>query len=332
MGQLQGMGPSVVRLSLITDRTGRGTSGLWAGVDTTLSGAPLAQSVRAQGRQRVDELLARYTARVDSARLLFATPLRSRLRDLLSRADDDLQQARRQVVDGLAGGITARAQLDRVFAGDPFEGELRRFGAARLASQELISDAVSEDARVVPGQSVAVTISVWNPSASAAPVSLCLDGVELGWRTLTESTRRGALPGSSWRGTCLGYQSTSGALAALDATPDSVPPQRLVTARLEATVPESEDYSTPYFLRLPRQGDLYQWDLDDRAVWGLPFEPARFRLTTAIVSPGRSPFAATTRAPASSANRSSWCHGWMFTLSLISKCGRSRVERRGLSW
>ncbi len=38
MGQLQTIGPSLVRLSLVTDRTGRGAFGLWAGVDTSLSG------------------------------------------------------------------------------------------------------------------------------------------------------------------------------------------------------------------------------------------------------------------------------------------------------
>ena len=280
MGQLQGMGPSVVRLALIQDRTGQGAGGLWAGIDTTLGAVPLVQALAPPVRQRSIDLLARYVARVDSARLLVALPLRSRLRELLGRAGEDLQQARRLVGDGLPGGFAAQNQLERILEGDPFEGELRRFGAARLASLELISDAVSEDARVVPGQRVGVTVSVWNPGSAPAPIGLCLDGVELGWRLLSDSTRRGALPGSSWRGSCLGYQAATGALGPLGAAEDSVPAQRLVSARLEATVPESEDYSTPYFLRLPRQGDLYQWDPDDRAVWGLPFEPARFRLTT----------------------------------------------------
>lgn len=35
MGQLQGIGPSEVRLGLLEDRTGRGSTGFWDGVDTT---------------------------------------------------------------------------------------------------------------------------------------------------------------------------------------------------------------------------------------------------------------------------------------------------------
>ncbi len=280
MGQLQGIGPSVVRLALLQDRTGQGTGGLWAGIDTTLAAVPLVQALRPQWRQRSMDLLARYVARVDSARLLVAAPLRSQLRELLSRAGEDLGQARRQVTDGLTGGQAARARLDASPDGDPFEGESRRFRAAQLASLDLISDGVSEDARVVPGQRVGVTLSAWNAGSGAAPVGLCLDGVELGWRILADSSGRGALPGSSRRGSCLGYQAATGALGPLGTSPDSLPPRRLVSTRLAATVPESEDYSTPYFLRLPRQGDLYQWDPADRSVWGLPFEPARFRLTT----------------------------------------------------
>ena len=57
MGQLQRIGPSVVRLRLIEDRTGRGGDGLWAGIDTTLAGmaaagGPGSGSARAVGFAR----------------------------------------------------------------------------------------------------------------------------------------------------------------------------------------------------------------------------------------------------------------------------------------
>ncbi len=278
MGQLQTLGPSAVRLALLQDRTGEGSGGLWSGVDTSLTGIPLVRSLRTPWLTKTQELLARYVARVDSARLLVATPMRARLRDLLARAGDDLVQARRQVADGANG--SGRAQLGALPDGDPFDGEARRFRAAQLAGLDLITDAISEDARVVPGQRVGVTLSAWNSGLSAAPVTLCLDGVELGWKVVGESAGRGVLSGSSRKGTCLGYRAAGGALGAFDEYHVSLPPARLVAARLEATVPESEDYSTPYFLRLPRQGDLYQWDPEDRSAWGFPFEPARFRLTT----------------------------------------------------
>lgn len=280
MGQLQGIGPSAVRLALLIDRTGQGTAALWAGIDTTLGAVPLVQALDPRSRQRTVALLAQYIARIDSARLLVATPLRPRLRALLGRAADDLQEAHRQVLDALPGGPAARARLERAPEGDPFEGELRRFAAARLASLDLISDGVSEDARVVPGQRMQVTVSLWNPGSAPAPIGLCLDGSDLGWRLVADSASRGALPALPGRGVCLGHQAATGALGPLNAAEDSLPGGRLLSARLEATVPASEAYATPYFLRLPRQGDLYQWDPADRAGWGLPFEPARFRLTT----------------------------------------------------
>ncbi len=43
MGQLQGIGPSPVRLALVEDRTGRGGSDLFAGIDTVLAAMPLGE-------------------------------------------------------------------------------------------------------------------------------------------------------------------------------------------------------------------------------------------------------------------------------------------------
>ncbi len=283
MGQLQGIGPSVVRLQLLDDRTGQGRDGLWAGVDTSLGAAPLVAALRPDRRGRSTTALARYATRIDSVRLLVAMPLRPRLRELLARAGADLEEARRGVVDGLTGGQTGRTQLTRALVGDPFEGELGRLAAARLAASELISDAVSEDARVVPGQRLAITVSVWNPGPLPAQTGLCVDGADLGWRLTGDTGEGQELPRSPTRGACLGYLAATGAWGAVERSTDSIPPQRLTTARLQATVPELEDYSTPYFLRHPLQGDLYQWDRQDRAEWGLPFETPRFRL---LIGPG----------------------------------------------
>src|SRR6185295_15804934 len=49
MGQLQRIGPSVVRLALLQDRTGRGGEALWSGIDTTLAG--LAAAGKSGGRE-----------------------------------------------------------------------------------------------------------------------------------------------------------------------------------------------------------------------------------------------------------------------------------------
>jgi LmbE family N-acetylglucosaminyl deacetylase len=51
MGVLQEPGPSTIRLALITDRTGAGDAGLWAGVDTTAP-APGSDGIAARDRAR----------------------------------------------------------------------------------------------------------------------------------------------------------------------------------------------------------------------------------------------------------------------------------------
>ena len=59
MGQLQTIGPSIVRLALISDMTGQGAFGLWSGIDTTLG----AVRVSAGGMR-----LREYTSLIDSVR------------------------------------------------------------------------------------------------------------------------------------------------------------------------------------------------------------------------------------------------------------------------
>jgi hypothetical protein len=214
---------------------------------------------------------------------LLGAPLRDGLRDLLARAGGDLQSAEQHIAQALPAGMLRRVQLDRSRDGDLLLGELGRLGRARLGSLGLLADGVSEDARVTPGQKVRVTASLWNASDHPAEAVLCAGNEDFGWRLAVDSGSGADLSVSPSRGACLGYDATRGGLHPLEGGRDSVPSRRLVIARLQATVPESEDYSTPYFLRLPRAGDLYQWDPQARQSWGLPFEAPRF--TIAIEGP-----------------------------------------------
>jgi LmbE family N-acetylglucosaminyl deacetylase len=268
MGQLQRLGPSQARLQLLYDRTGRGEAGLWSGVDTALVDAAGIASLAPDKRRHATVILERYGARLDSARALVAASLRGQLRVLLSRATADLESAQRLSADRPG----SRANLHPDLAGDAIEEELRRLGTARARSLDLIQDAVSEDARVIPGQRVRVTASLWNPGDSTVPARLCLGRSRVAWRLLRDSVSSSELSRTPKRGSCLGYNGRAGAWAPLAGAGDPLPARRLAVARVEAGIPESEDYTTPYFLRLPRAGDLYQWDPEDRASWGLPFE------------------------------------------------------------
>jgi LmbE family N-acetylglucosaminyl deacetylase len=282
MGQLQGMGPSRVRLQLVEDRTGQGGAELWGGVDTTLAGLPLVAALGPDNRKQVAEVLARYVARVDSARTLIAGPLRAELRALLDRAERDLSGAEQGIGDGLTGRMLPRMQGDRARDGDLLQGEVQRLDRARIGSLDLVVDGVSEDSRLAPGQQVRVTASLWNASDRPVEASLCLGVPAMTWQMATDSVTTVALPRSRAGGACLGYDRTTARWQPLAGSPDAVPPRQLASARLTATIPEAEDYSTPYFLRLPRNGDLYQWGPEMRAFWGLPFEEPRLTISAQL--------------------------------------------------
>jgi LmbE family N-acetylglucosaminyl deacetylase len=279
MGQLQRLGPSEARLQLLLDRTGRGEAGLWGGVDTALVEASGIASLTPETRRQGAAILERYRARLDSARALVAAPFRGTLRLLLSRATADLEAVRRLVADSRPG---RRANLHPGLAGDAVGEELRRLGTARNRSLDLIQDGVSEDARVIPGQRVRVTASLWNAGDSALPARLCLGRSRVAWRLLRDSAPGTDLSGTPASGACLGYDGRAGAWAPLAARDDPLPARRLAVARVEAGIPEATDYTTPYFLRLPRAGDLYQWDPDDKASWGLPFEESLLEVAVAL--------------------------------------------------
>jgi LmbE family N-acetylglucosaminyl deacetylase len=268
MGQLQRIGPSKVRLQLLDDRT-RGGDGLWSGLDTALAAAALVTGLPGESGRRATAALDRYLVRVDSARSLLASPVRQHLAGLLARAGEDLEVVRR-LTEALPLA-RRRGLAGQGGVGSPvIEAEITRLGIARVRGLDLVLDGVSEDARVIPGQRVQVTASLWNAGDSATPARMCLAG-RVGWSLLVDSVTREGLFRSPRRGACLRYDRTGGWLPHAGRS-DPIPSGALVSARVEAAVPEARDYSTPYFLRLPRAGDLYQWDPDDRTSWGLPFE------------------------------------------------------------
>jgi len=293
MGQLQRLGPSWVRLQLLQDRTGRGGDGLFSGLDTTLAGVPLVQGLRPERRREIVEQLARYGARVDSARALLAPAVRPALQALLLRAQRDLDAGRRAALDAQPGGRGRLVVSSPVLLGDPFEGEVRRLTAARVAAQDILVDGISEDPRVTPGQRVGVNLTFWNPGGTPVEAALCVGSLAFGWSVRVDSVRTAEVSRSPRRGACLGYDSTDERWRPLSAgNPGAVPAGRLTTARLLAEVGQETDYSTPYFLRAPRIGDLYAWDPDERLAWGEPFGDLTWWYEAQLgggQSPGRDP-------------------------------------------
>ena len=146
MGQLQGIGPSLVRLQLVEDRTGRGRDGLFAGVDTTLEG--LWQSGEPAERSAFLQAVQHYRQLVDSAeRLGKDEPALASI----------LLAARAELGVAMSNRRTAQLRVE-----DPLSGESDRLADLIQRAEGLVVDAVVDDERVVPGQRVTVTLSAWN--------------------------------------------------------------------------------------------------------------------------------------------------------------------------
>ncbi len=272
MGQLQRGGPSAVRLARLTDRTSGGP-GLFGGLDTTLAGVPVVQALPPEPRRKVAAALEDYAVLVDSARGLLAPGRRTELARTLDRARAVLERARGLILD--RGGPARRLRADPVLQGDPFEGELARLARAQRLAAGVVADGVAEATRVVPGGRVRVAASLWNTGTEARAVELCLGSARQRWELVSGGGRE-SLGLSPRRGTCLGVGAGASGLVAAPGPGVALPPGAQASATVDALVPEAADYTSPYFLRAPRQGDLYTWDPDDRSVWGEPFGPPEF--------------------------------------------------------
>ena len=225
MGQLQRIGPSQVRLALVEDRTAEGTGGLFEGIDTTLSAMPWRDAPGTEGpaaRQR-------FAARADSARTALGTGAYRRVIALLDRGKRDL---RPQSDD-------TRAQM--LFS-TPEQADQRRHTERALGiAAGLVADALSEDDRMVAGQSDSVGLVLWN----AGPDSMTVAG--------------GVVPSAEWH-----VQADSNSEV-------SLPPGAVYRSSVTLTADSAATTTTPYFLRRPRQGGLYDWTGTAAAELGEPF-------------------------------------------------------------
>lgn len=217
MGQLQRMGPSAIRLRLIEDRTRVTGDGLFSGIDTTLASAV--------------PTLRTAAAALDSA-----------------KASSNIAAIRRH----LDWAIAAYDRHCRVRPDGPIDdhtgiqdvGFCDHFSQAEAISHGLVFDAVADDDRVVPGDTLTVTISAWNGSDSVQQVMFHVTAI--------------SIP------------------AGVSGVPDNRIPGRAVASWVvRIPIPGNAELASPYFLRLPRQGAMYQWGANDPR--GAPFEDESLR-------------------------------------------------------
>jgi LmbE family N-acetylglucosaminyl deacetylase len=208
MGQLERMGPAPVRLRLVTDRAGRG-GGLFDGADTLLTSALGAERARRFARTAAE------LRRLGPGNTAAARPLLESAWELLSGGRGV------EVIDQRA----RLAEAERIFRG-------------------LLVDAIAEQAEVLAGGTVDLTLSVWNSGPDPAQIRLEL------------ISGRGWVPPQPEAG-CTPLE--SGAVR---------------TVQVAVPIPPELPISDPYYLVSPRRGSLYDWGGTPPPWRGLPFEPA----------------------------------------------------------
>jgi LmbE family N-acetylglucosaminyl deacetylase len=254
MGQLQGIGPSQIRLALLQSRTSGPDAGLFDGIDTTLYAMPLGERRTAESAGLVlageaVPALRRYVSRVDSVNAARGDQVRRR--SLLARAAADLEAAVAQPPRASAAdrGVYYTRGIEQ-------EDQLAHLNSSAWHLGRMVFDAVVDDDRVVSGQMLRWFLSSWNAS---------------------EVPRRAAMRAAE----CVPL----GECRAPDHEPKPhlVAPGQISTDTFDFAVSD-QPLSTPYFLRLPRSGDLYQWreERTDQAQitggppYGEPFEAPVF--------------------------------------------------------
>jgi LmbE family N-acetylglucosaminyl deacetylase len=254
MGRLQEIGPSKVRLALVEDRTGAGGQALFAGIDTTMAAMPLGERRGGTSAELIRQAsptpvqLPRYTAEVES--LIASRGNTARQRGLLARAARHLER----VVASPPYASTAPRGVYYT-RGIELEDQLGHLNAAAWHLGGVVFDALADDDRVVSGQTFRWKLSTWNttdqPRIADMRAAECVP--------LTECHSPDQQP-----------------------VPQAVPPGQVASVTFESRVSEQPP-TTPYFLMLPRAGDLYRWPdelngvpLSSGLPYGEPFESPTF--------------------------------------------------------
>jgi hypothetical protein len=198
---------------------------LFEGIDTTLAAMPWRDAPGTDGPAG----RRRFAARADSARTALGTGAYRRVIALLDRGKRDL----------LPESADTRAQM--LFS-TPEQADQRRHTERALGiAAGLVADALSEDDRMVAGQSDSVGLVLWN----AGPDSMTVAG--------------GVVPSAEWH-----VQADSNSEV-------SLAPGAVHRSTVTLTPDSAAAATTPYFLRRPRRGGLYDWTGAAAADLGEPF-------------------------------------------------------------
>ena len=229
MGRLQDPGPNQTGAVWIAGAGANGAGDIFEGVDTRLRAiaAELPAAVRPAAEARLDRVQAlAETARRD------ASPIR--LGDSVAPLESILGELR---------GVR-----ESFSESDPFLPVLdEKIVAAQeaLAAAAAISlDATAAREVVAPGESVELSVRVWNAGSRAVSVDPMEVGGSEGWQ-VSGPAEGGAIEAGKLR-----------------------------EWKLAAAPPEGAAPTVPYFLRAPLTGAIYDWSAVAPEIRGQPFQPA----------------------------------------------------------
>jgi LmbE family N-acetylglucosaminyl deacetylase len=150
--------------------------------------------------------------------------------------------------------VSADAKADLAFH---FRAERADVDAALVRAAGLVFEATVDDARIVPGQTFELELTLWNGGDDTVAIRALEPTLPSGWTTTP-----------------------------LDEAPAVLEPSSIVTRRFRVDVAPAARPTEPYFLRADRLGELYTWP-DDVALRGLPFEPPSVQAVARVAIRGR---------------------------------------------
>lgn len=170
------------------------------------------------------------------------------------------------LVTGLAGALNTLRQARAAIPATNGTADLVRAIDVELAQGQtalaqaagLVLDVLADDARIVPGQAFGLTVTLWNGGGADVRIDSIAPRLPAGWRA--EPVDTVAAPGELAAGT-------------------------LLARRFRVHVPADAHPTEAYFLRAPREGDLYRWPADEPARTR-PFEPGAVAARAAVAVGG----------------------------------------------
>ncbi len=243
MGMLQPPGPQDTGVGWVAGAAGKGGHDLFDGVDTRLA-AIAGEVPDAARRAEMQKRLDRVAALTAEAQRRLSTPDLAATAPTIAEALGELRAARALVRPGDGG--TAMLLDEKIVLAE----------SAIAAAAGVTLDVLAERETAAPGESVGITVSVWNAgSTPVAVASVALVSAD-GWQTGTPPAGRTVAAG------------------------------KLEEWKASATLPANAPPTLPYFLYRPLVGDTYDWTQTPAAVRGEPFAPAPLRAEVRLAVAG----------------------------------------------